>query len=157
MFRTAPVAEPGPGSEVTVSEISDLIPLSHLALDLDPGEPWPLFLGRRGIAFKPDRIGRDAVAVGDAARLIAEKREHELRTQAVLRMQEAAAIAADELRRAQLWPGVSAELLPVGVSAGDAMAQAARESLPKRRSLVEDSLAGEGTTYHPWPSESDVA
>jgi hypothetical protein len=38
----------------------DLIPLSILRLDLDPGEPWPLFLGRRGIAFRPDRIGRDA-------------------------------------------------------------------------------------------------
>jgi hypothetical protein len=41
----------------------------------------------RGIRFVSDSIGRDAISAGDAQRLLAEQREHELRKQAVLKLQ----------------------------------------------------------------------
>jgi hypothetical protein len=72
----------GPGHQ------ADLIPLSVLRLDLDPGEAWPSFLGRRGIAFQPDRCGRDSITVTDAARLIAERRAQELKKQQHLKVAE---------------------------------------------------------------------
>jgi hypothetical protein len=90
----------------------DLIPLSVLRLDLDPGEPWALFLGRRGIAFRPDRIGRDAVTAGDAQRLIAERREQELRKQRHLKVAEEEAIEADRAWRAALPQGIPWHEMP---------------------------------------------
>jgi hypothetical protein len=48
MFKaTAPAALTAP-VEVATGIATDLIPLSVLRLDLDPGEPWYSFLGRRG-------------------------------------------------------------------------------------------------------------
>jgi hypothetical protein len=128
----------------------DLVPLSILRLDLDPGEPWPLFLGRRGIAFRPDRIGRDAVTAGDAQRLIAEKREQELKKQRHLKVAEEEAVEADRLRRAQIWKGVAADLMPDGVAPAAAMLQTARDAQPKRTTPLEEALSNSGTlTYHP--------
>jgi hypothetical protein len=115
----------------------DLIPLSVLRLDLDPGEPWPLFLGRRGVAVRPDRIGRDAITAGDAQRLIAERRSDELRKRAVLKSQEEEAVEADRLRRAQIWKGVAADLMPDGVAPAAAMLQTARDAQPKRTTPLE--------------------
>jgi hypothetical protein len=127
----------------------DLIPLSHLQLDLDPGEPWPLFLGRRGIAFRPDRIGRDAVTAGDAQRLIAERRADELRKRAVLKSQEDEAVEADRLRRAQIWKGVAADRMPDGVAPAAVMLQNDKDSRPKRRTPLEEALSNEGAlTFH---------
>jgi hypothetical protein len=127
----------------------DLIPLSILRLDLDPGEPWPLFLGRRGIAFRPDRIGRDAVTAGDAQRLIAEKREQELKKQRHLKVAEEEAVAADQLRRAQIWKGVAADRMPDGVAPAAVMLQNDKDSRPKRRTPLEDALSNDGAlTFH---------
>jgi hypothetical protein len=132
----------------------DLIPLSVLQLDLDPGEPWPLFLGRRGIAFRPDAIGRDAISAGDAQRLLAERRAEELRKRAVLRVAEEEAVAADQARRALIWKGVAADRMPDGVPPAAVMLQNDRDLQPKRTSPLEEALTNSpGMTYHEWPAE----
>ena len=70
----------------------ELIPLSHLALDLDvPPEGWTVYLEGRGIAVVADDLGRLAIARSDARQLFVERRENEAR-KAQLR-------AAAELRR----------------------------------------------------------
>jgi hypothetical protein len=53
MFRNGSAVEIATG--VVPTSADDLIPLSHLALDLPtPAEGWADFLGRRAIAFRPD-------------------------------------------------------------------------------------------------------
>jgi hypothetical protein len=65
MFRTTPVTEPTRDDVVP----ADVIPLSHLALDLP--EPhsvgWPAHLAERGIAVVEDDIGRPATSAGAGA------------------------------------------------------------------------------------------
>jgi hypothetical protein len=127
----------------------ELIPVSHLALDLpEPAEGWAVFLGSRGISFRSDSIGRDAVTVGDARRLLDERRADELRKQRHLALVEQEVIEADRLWRAQIWRGVPADALPVGVSASSAILQAAKDAQPRRRSMIEESFAGQSMTYH---------
>ena len=157
MFKSAPAAEAEEIEQGTYpGTYDDLIPLSVLQLDLDPGEPWPLFLARRGVAFRPDRIGRDAVTAGDAQRLIAERREQELKKQRRLKVAEDEAIAADQLRRAQIWKGVAADRMPDGVSPAAVMLQNDRDLQPRRQSVLEASLANSDTlTYHEWPKEDE--
>jgi hypothetical protein len=58
MFRTVPAAAPEPAENVDSSSPlnGDLIPLSHLGLELGaPVEGWPVFLGVRGIRFVSGR------------------------------------------------------------------------------------------------------
>jgi hypothetical protein len=147
MFRnTIPAADP----PHVVVEHDDLIPLSVLRLELDPGERgWPVFLGQRGIAYVPDRIGRDSITPGDAQRLIHERREQELKGLAVLKAQEAAAVEADRAFRASLPRGVPWYALD---GAGYAEAAAASElgALPKRTSPLEEALQNRGDelTFH---------
>ena len=157
MLRHGAVAEAEEIEQGTYGRTNDdLIPLSVLQLDLDPGEPWPLFLGRRGIAFRPDRIGRDAVTAGDAQRLIAERREQELKKQRRLKVAEEEAVEADRVRFAQIWKGVPADLMPVGVPPAAVMLQNDRDSQPRRQSVLEASLANSDTlTYHEWPKEDE--
>jgi hypothetical protein len=145
-------------SEVAVSAMADdLIPLSVLQLDLDPGEPWPMFLGRRGIAFKPDRIGRDAVTAGDAQRLLAERREAELKARKRQAVLEQEMVEADELRRSQIWKGMSADLMPPGVAPAAAMLQNDKDSQPRRQTPLEEAFSGSGMTYHSWPQEDEAS
>jgi hypothetical protein len=142
MLRHGAVAEAEEIEQGTYGRTNDdLIPLSVLQLDLDPGEPWAVFLARRGIAFRPDRIGRDAVTAGDAQRLLAERRADELRQQQHLKVAEEEAVAADQARRALIWKGVPADALPVGVSASSVMLQAAKEAEPKRTTPLEHALS----------------
>lgn len=155
MFRNAaPVVEPAPA--VTADE--SLVPLSHLALDLG-GEPdggWALYLGRRGIAIVPDSLGRDSVDHGAARRLLDEQREHVVRKSKHLAALEAEAIERDRLKFAGIWKGVAATALPDGVSAGDAMLQAARDSRPKRQSVLEESLSNSPEmSYHAFTAHPD--
>ena len=63
---------------------------------------WPIFLGVCGIAIIPDDLGRDCISRRDAARLLGEKREDDLRRAALRRLAEQEAVEADELRRAQI-------------------------------------------------------
>jgi hypothetical protein len=37
------------------------------------------------------------------------------------------------------------------------MLQNDRDLQPRRRSMVEEAFAGEGTTYHPWPQEDEAS
>jgi hypothetical protein len=137
MFRASGV-EPAP---VVQADPVETVPLSVLGLDLPvPAEGWAVFLGARGIAFRSDSIGRDAISAADAQRLIAEQRQNELRKRAFLAEVEREAIEADEQRRAQIWRGVPASSVPEGMSASTAMLMAARDAQPRRRSLVEDFL-----------------
>jgi hypothetical protein len=143
--KTAPVA-----AEVVIPDVSpepepDLIPLSVLRLDLDPGEPWSSFLGRRGIAFRPDHIGRDAITVGDAQRLIAERRADELRRQALLRAAEQQAVEKDRAWRASLPKGLPWYALE-GMSFGEAAAAAEAAAHPSRTPTPGEWMFGETDT-----------
>jgi hypothetical protein len=89
--------------------------------------------------------------------LLEEAREHEARVAAAMARNEAKAVAAWDEFRGKLWRGLDATELPVGVSAGDAMAEAARESVPKRQSVIEEALTGTGVTYHQWPDEAEAS
>jgi hypothetical protein len=161
MFRAVPVAAEADLPQVSPAAFAapepELIPLSHIGLELGvPDEGWPVFLGARGIRFVADRIGRDSVAAGDAARLLAEQREAELKRRARLLVQEAAAIEADELRRSQIWKGVSADLMPPGEHQASVMLAAARDSRPRRQSMVEAALSNDSEmVFHRLPSSED--
>jgi hypothetical protein len=152
MFRnsgSAEVAGIEQGTYARTRDNADLIPLSHLALDLAaPVEGWPLFLGARAIAIIPDDLRRDCVSRGDARRLLDEKREQELRQAALRRLAEQEAVEADERRRATIWKGVPASALPPGVLPVEVMAQAIRDERPKRTSVLEESLSGGGMVFH---------
>jgi hypothetical protein len=133
-----------------------LIPLSHLALDLPvPPEGWPNFLGVRGIAIRPDHIGRDAISSHDASRLIGEQREAEIRRQKLAKLADEEAVEADRQRRAQIWQGVPADQLPADVPPVVAMTAAAKAAQPRRRSVLEDSLSNSGTVFHPIQSSPE--
>lgn len=125
-------------------------PLSHLQLDHpQPPEGWPAFLGRHAIAFVPDDLGRDCIRRRDARRLLDEKRAGELRAAKHRQVAEAEAVEADRLRMEQIWKGVSADRMPVGVAPAAVMLQASRDALPKRRSPLEEALSSDGgITYH---------
>jgi hypothetical protein len=143
LFRSVPTVE------ATGTARDDLVPLSVLALDLpQPPEGWPVFLGRRGVAFLPDDLGRDSVSRSDARRLLDEKREDELRRAHLCAEAEREAVEADQLRRALLYKGVPADLVPPGVHPATAMLQAAQDAGPRRVSPVEEALGGSGMTYH---------
>jgi hypothetical protein len=156
MFKTAPAAEPAHNVEVAPEQP---VPLSVLELDLPtPVEGWTVFLAARGIEVTLDHIGRMAVARDDARRLLTEKREREAELARRRKLADAEAVAADQLRRAQIWQGVSADALPPGVSAASVMLQASRDAQPKRTSVLQEALANSGTlTYHPLPASDEEA
>ncbi|HEY6688334.1 MAG TPA: hypothetical protein VI094_19240 [Propionibacteriaceae bacterium] len=153
---TAPVAEPA--SDVT-EPLEPLVPLSVLQLDLDaPVGGWASYLADRHIEVVADDIGRMSVS-RDAARLLfAEEREREERQARHRKLVEAKAVADDQLRRSQIWGGVPAEALPVGVSASSVMLQAARDAQPKRQSVLQHALANSGEmVFHPIRDEGDAS
>jgi hypothetical protein len=121
----------------------ETVPLSVLKLDLDPGEDWATFLGRRAIAIVPDALGRDSIGHDAARRLLDERRADELRQRklAALRQEEE---EADKLRRAQIWGGVPATAFPDGVSAASVMLTAAQDARPRRQSPLQHALANSG-------------
>jgi hypothetical protein len=155
MFRSTPV-DVATAHDVVVPE-EDVIALSVLQLDLpQPPEGWAVFLGRRGVAIVPDSLGRDAIGHDAARRLLAERRADELRRVRHLAVAEAEAVEADRVKFQQIWKGLSVDDLPVGVTAGDAMLQAARDSLPKRQSVLEESLSNSPEmSYHPIVSDEE--
>ena len=153
MFRNpAPVAE----SSSDVAPCDHPVPLSVLALDIGlPAEGWPGFLGRRGIRIVPDAIGRDSVASHDARRLLEERRADEIRKVRLRAAQEAEAVAADEARRATIWKGMPAEQIPDGVTAVQLWQQEEHKRRPRRTSPLEEALAGETLTFHPYGPDGD--
>jgi hypothetical protein len=134
-----------------------LIPLSILELDLAeaPRSGWAAYLAGQGISIEFDDVGRRAISRGDAKKLLDQQRQAEIRRQDQLARLEQQAVEADELRRAQIWKGVPADSLPVGVSASDAMVAAAKDAQPKRVTPFQEALAGESLTYHAWGNENE--
>jgi hypothetical protein len=147
----AAIAEPAP--EVIVP--ADVIPLSHLELDLPtPVEGWAVFLAARGIEVTLDDIGRMAISRDDARRLLTEKREREAEHARRRKLAEARAVADDQLRRSQIWGGIPADRMPTGVTPAAVMLQNDRDAQPKRTTPLEEALSNSGTlTYHPMQDE----
>ena len=146
MFHRTPDTEPS--HDVTVP--SDLIPLSQLALDVDPPSVgWDAYLTGRGIPIVLDHIGRSAVSSADAGQLLIERREDEARRREVAARQEQAAIERDRVFRAALPTGLHWTDIPVGASAAEVWAQQEKDAKPKRRTPLEDALAGDGMIYRP--------
>ena len=136
MFKTAPDTGPAP---VEVAP-ADLVPLSHLALDLpQPAEGWADFLGRRAIAFVPDDLGRDCVRRQDARRLLDEQRENELRKAKLRQLAEQEAVEADRQFRASLPRGLPWYEIPDGVPPVVAMTAADK---PPSRGVRRATLSG---------------
>ena len=90
-----------------------------------------------------------AISSDDARQLFDERREAEARAREIARRQEQAAVEADQQWRAQLPNGLPWHALPHGVSPAEAWAQAEKDARPKRRSVLEEALAGEAMTFHP--------
>jgi hypothetical protein len=155
--NTMPDTEPAPvvPSEQLVPPV-ELVPLSVLALDLPaPGDGWSAFLAGRGIEVVTDDIGRASISRGDAKMLFDEQRELAQRRAEALRRADAAAEEFDRQRRAQLFAGIDASLVPAGMSAASAMLLAGHDDRPRRRSPVAEALDGQGMTYHSYESDPD--
>lgn len=155
VFHSKPVDVERPA--VAVSD--ELIPLSHLALDLEvPAEGWPMFLGRRAITIRPDSLGRDSIDGGAAKRLFDEQREVVLRQAALRKVAEQAAVEQDQAFRASIGQGVTAAALN-GMSYAEAMheAELASKSYRPRASVAADLLdnGGRGMVFHPFHNSAE--
>src|SRR5215211_6136553 len=112
VFRTMPDTEPAANADVS-PRCSNLLPLSHLALDLpEPAEGWPAFLSSRDIAVVADDIGRSAISRSDAKRLFTERRDNELRQREVIARIELEAEKRDQAFRAALPKGLAWHEVP---------------------------------------------
>jgi hypothetical protein len=150
--KTAPVAEPARDES---SHLEPLVPLSVLELDLDPPTGgWAHCLADRHIEIVLDDLGRAAISRDAAKQLFAEKREAEAEQARKREDLERRLVEQDQLRRAQIWGGIPANMIPDGVSAAQAMAAADRAARPRRRSVLEDSLSNKGTVFHPIQHEA---
>jgi hypothetical protein len=146
MFRnliTIPATEPA-----DVSNLSDLVPLSVLELDLDA----PVI----GVPVLTDDIGRPSVSREVARQLITEQRE---RREAQARQRVAAelrAVEADRRWRAQLPAGIPASAIPDGVLPVMAMTQAVHDERPKRLTPLQEALSNSGElTFHSLAAADD--
>jgi hypothetical protein len=160
MFRntaSVPAVESPPVGTRAPADLADLIPISVIALDLaePPAGGWIAYLTSRGIPIVLDHIGREAIDSADARQLLDERREAEVRRREAIARNEQRAIEADRLHRSQIWQGVPADSLPVGVAPAAAMLQSAKDAQPKRESPMEEAFAGETMRYHAWPSEDE--
>jgi len=128
-----------------------LIPLSHLSLDLDaPGGGWPAYLVGRGVPALEDDLGRPAIAYADARQLFAEREAAEVRRREVAARNDA---KVEAQRLASVRPGIPWWEIPEGVTPGEAMTAGDKMTGPRRRTPLEDALSGNGTTFHPIRSE----
>jgi hypothetical protein len=154
MFRSTGTDTTASAPDVNVA--ADVIPLSHLELDLvAPVEGWTVFLAARGVEVTLDDIGRMSIARVDARRLLTEKREREAEQARRRKLAEAQAVADDQIRRAQIWQGVPADHMPPGVAPAAVMLQASRDAQPKRTSVLQEALADSETlTLYRMRSES---
>jgi hypothetical protein len=159
MFRTAPAAAPDALAERETIEPPQLIPLSVLSLDLSvPVEGWPSFLAARGIEVTRDDIGRMAVARVDARQLLTEQRDRDAEQVRRRKLLEARQVADDQIRRASIWGGLSADLIPPGVTPAAAMVAADKAAQPKRQSVLQHALANTGEmVFHPIRDEGDAS
>jgi len=141
-----PVVESPP----VVVEPHELIPLSQLALDMpEPAEGWRVFLQSRNIEVLRDDVGRRSISKSDVRLLLEEQAATEDAAQRKRREQEQAAVVADELRRSRIWSGIPASAHE-GFNPAAAMFAADFESRPRRQNPVEEALAGDTLTFHPF-------
>jgi hypothetical protein len=153
----ASVVEPTHDDVVVAVDPADLIPLSHLELDLPaPTTGWLIELDRRGVEIALDDLGRRSISRDAARQLLAEQHENEARRREAAERQERAAVEADRVRRASIWGGIPADHLPVGVSAASAMFAADRAARPRRESPLQHALSNEGgIVFHPIHGDED--
>jgi hypothetical protein len=140
MFNKAAAAEPAPDVEVP----PDVIPVSHLALDLpEPEFGWVAYLTGRGVAVIEDGIGRSAISSADARMLISEHRADEARKAEMRAESEKRAVEADREWRSQLPRGLPWYEVPDGVLPATAMLAADRAAQPRRTPSQNEWLFGE--------------
>jgi hypothetical protein len=124
--------------------MDDLIALSVFALDVPPPGPggWPAELDRRDIPVVLDDIGRWSISRAAARDLLMENRENEARKARKAAVLERRAIEADQAFRESLPVGISAGVVPEGLSAAQLMmlSDPDREK-SKRQTVVEHALA----------------
>jgi hypothetical protein len=133
----------------TEAEPVELIPLSHLLLDLDPPvDGIDLELTRRGVPVVLDDLGRRAVSAEAARMLLAGQAEAAERGRELARRREEEAAAAHR-------PHGGVPAIP-GATAFESMLVASPPDRPGRRvSVLEDALAHGGTILHPIREEQD--
>ena len=132
-----------------------LIPLSHLALDLESPSigGWAAYLRGRGLDIVRDDLGRDAISRANARMLMAERIAAEQRQREYA---EAAAMAAEEQRLASLRPGIPASHMPPGVAPAAAMLQAGTDASRQTQSQGEWMFGEEETmVYHSYAETAD--
>jgi hypothetical protein len=130
-------------------DMNELVPLSILALDLEPpAGGWHAYLAGRGVAVVRDSTGREAIHAEHARELFTEKREAAERARVMAEANDRAVIEADRRWRASLPHGQRWWELPDGVLPATAMLQHAKDEQPKRRTLLEDAFAGTPTVMY---------
>jgi hypothetical protein len=111
-----------------------LIPLSYLALDLEPpANGWADALAALGIETTLDDLGRLSVRRSDARKLFEQKRQAEQRAREIAEARERAAIERDAEFRAALPRGLSWLDVPPGMSPVEYMTASDRENQPRTR------------------------
>ena len=147
MFKTT-APDPLPLKVVEVPA-DDLVPLSHLGLDLPvPPIGWTAYLNNVDIEILTDDVGRAAIHRHDARRLFDEHHANEVRKAELRAAAEKRAIEADQQLRAQMPAGVR---VPDGMTYAEAAMQAELDALSyrrRRRSPLEDALDNGGMTFH---------
>ncbi len=89
--------------------MDELIPVSHLELDLAPpsSRGWHVYLAGRGIRVRPDDLGRPAIPRKAARRLFVERAESEARARELTARND----QMIELKRQTIPTGVPADLV----------------------------------------------
>jgi hypothetical protein len=130
-----------------------VVPLAELERDLPtPAAGWAAELAGRGVEVVLDDLGRASVTRAAARLLFTEhlaQEELAARKRAEL---EQRAIEADQRFRASLPPGIAADQVPEGISAGQLMMLSDPEREKGRReSVLEHSLSNPAGAliYHP--------
>jgi hypothetical protein len=140
--------------------MTDLIPLSVLELDLPtPVIGWSAYLSGRGVAVELDDIGRLSVSRDTARELLTEQQQQREASARKMAEAERRAIEQDERRRASLPRGIPAGQVRVGLTAAEAMVATDPDLArrPRRRSVLEEQLAGGGLVFHPLGPDDEAS
>jgi hypothetical protein len=148
--------------EATPVDPAELVPLAELAAEgfgygspfvTTPRDAVDALAAELGGQATLDNIGRQCVTRDVARRLFTERADAEQRQREAQERNEAqlAELAAVNAPRR----GVSADLIPEGVTPTAALLQAAKDDQPRRRSVLEEALDNDDAlTYHPIREES---
>src|SRR5215212_8599145 len=139
-----------------MTPLDELVPITIIAFLPAPSVGgWEAYFRGRGIRVREDDLGRPSITREAARRLFAERREAEVRHREAAQLHEA---EAEARRVARIPRGIPVDRMPPGVAPAAAMLQAAQDARPRRRTLLEESLAGDSMTFHAYPqpgSEGD--